>query len=160
MAQVSDQTQEQVSVLMVVSRQPNGYRRAGLAFNKGDNPLLLAELSAEQVAAIKADTRFKVFETSMAVDSPGSLDIPNGDPSLNQGIDSSNGNELTSTIAGAKDHDGTERNLDEMKVDELRELAISLDVEGAKGMKKAELIAAIKSIEVKVPKDAVDQGAN
>lgn len=160
MAQVSDQTQEQVSVLMVVSRQPNGYRRAGLAFNKGDNPLPLAELSDEQVAAIKADTRLKVFETSMAVDSTGSLDIPNGDPSLNQGIDSSNGNELTSTIAGVKDHDGTERNLDEMKVDELRELAISLDVEGAKGMKKAELIAAIKSIEVKVPNDAVDQGAN
>lgn len=82
MAQVSDQTQEQVSVLMVVSRQPNGYRRAGLAFNKGDNPLSLAELSDEQVAAIKADTRLKVFETSMAVDSTGSLDIPNGDPSL------------------------------------------------------------------------------
>ncbi|QRK80181.1 HI1506-related protein [Shewanella sp. LZH-2] len=82
MAQVSDQTQEQVSVLMVVSRQPNGYRRAGLAFNKGDNPLSLAELSDEQVAAIKADIRFKVFETSMAVDSPGSLDIPNGDTSL------------------------------------------------------------------------------
>lgn len=160
MAQLSDQTQDNVPVLMVVSRQPNGYRRAGLAFNKGDNHLSLAELSAEQVAAIKADTRLKVFETSMAVDSPGSLDIPNGDPSLNQGIDSSNGNELTSTIAGVKDHDGTERNLDEMKVDELRELAISLDVEGAKGMKKAELIAAIKSIEVKVLNDAVDQGAN
>ncbi|TVL34509.1 HI1506-related protein [Shewanella xiamenensis] len=160
MAQVSDQTQDNVSVLMVVSRQPNGYRRAGLAFNKGDNHLPLAELSDEQVAAIKADTRLKVFETSMAVDSTGSLDIPNGDPSLNQGIDSSNGNELTSTIAGVKAHDGTERNLDEMKVDELRELAISLDVEGAKGMKKAELIAAIKSIEVKVPNDAVEQGAN
>lgn len=82
MAQVSAQTQDNVPVLMVVSRQPNGYRRAGLAFNKGDNPLPLAELSDEQVAAIKADTRLKVFETSMAVDSPGSLDIPNGDPSL------------------------------------------------------------------------------
>lgn len=82
MAQVSAQTQDNVSVLMVVSRQPNGYRRAGLAFNKGDNPLSLAELSDEQVAAIKADTRLKVFETSMAVDSPGSLDIPNSDPSL------------------------------------------------------------------------------
>ncbi|MFV0597978.1 HI1506-related protein [Shewanella sp.] len=160
MAQLSDQTQDNAPVLMVVSRQPNGYRRAGLAFNKGDNHLPLAELSDEQVAAIKADPRFKVFETSMAVDSPGSLDIPNGDTSLNQGIDSSNGNELTSTIAGVKDNDGTERNLDDMKVDELRELAISLDVEGAKGMKKAELIAAIKSIEVKVPNDAVDQGAN
>lgn len=82
MAQISDQTQDNVPVLMVVSRQPNGYRRAGLAFNKGDNHLPLAELSDEQVAAIKADTRLKVFETSMAVDSTGSLDIPNGDPSL------------------------------------------------------------------------------
>ncbi len=82
MAQVSAQTQDNVPVLMVVSRQPNGYRRAGLAFNKGDNHLPLAELSDEQVAAIKADPRFKVVETSMAVDSPGSLDIPNGDTSL------------------------------------------------------------------------------
>lgn len=152
MAQLSDQTQDNVSVLMVVSRQPKGYRRAGLAFNKGDNHLSLAELSAEQVAAIKADTRLKVFETSMAVDSPGSLDIPNGDPSLTT--------DITGTLTGVKAPNGEEKTLDKLTVNELLEelsvkdlkaLAKDLEIKGFNSMNKPDLVSAIQAVKVTVP---------
>lgn len=152
MAQVSAQTQDNAPVLMVVSRQPNGYRRAGLAFNKGDNPLSLAELSDEQVAAIKADPRFKVFETSMAVDSPGSLDVPNGDPSLTT--------DITGTLNGVKAPNGEEKTLDKLTVNELLEelsakdlkaLAKDLEIKGFNTMNKPDLVSAIRAVKVTVP---------
>lgn len=152
MAQVSDQTQEQVSVLMVVSRQPNGYRRAGLAFNKGDNHLPLAELSDEQVAAIKADTRLKVFETSMAVDSTGSLDIPNCDTPLTT--------DITGMLTGVKAPNGEEKTLDKLTVNELLEelsvkdlkaLAKDLEIKGFNSMNKPDLVSAIQAVKVTVP---------
>jgi len=151
MAQVSDQTQDNVSVLMVVSRQPNGYRRAGLAFNKGDNHLPLAELSDEQVAAIKADTRLKVFETSMAVDSTGSLDIPNGDPTLTT--------DITGTPTGVKAPNGEEKTLDKLTVNELLEelsvkdlkaLAKNLEIKGFNSMSKPDLVSAIRAVKLTV----------
>lgn len=146
MAQLSDQTQAHVSVLMVVSRQPNGYRRAGLAFNKGDNHLPLAELSDEQVAAIKADTRLKVFETSMAMDSPGSVDIPNGDPALST--------DITGTLAGEEktlDKLTVNELLEELSVKDLKALAKDLEIKGFNSMSKPDLVSAIRAVKVTVP---------
>jgi hypothetical protein len=62
--------------LLVICLANTGYRRAGLAFAKGENNLPLAELSREQIAAIKADKRLKVSEPNMvpasrSLDSPG-----------------------------------------------------------------------------------------
>lgn len=162
-AQAQVQSEHPNQVLMVHSRQPTGYRRAGLALTKGDNHFPLAELSPTQIAALKGDARLKVFETAVVVETSGSVVISNGDPSLTQaaqtqGADLNQSADITGTIAGVKDLDGTERNLAEMKVDELREIAISLEVTGAKGLKKDELIAAIQATEVQVPKDAIDKG--
>jgi hypothetical protein len=61
--------------LLVICLANTGYRRAGLAFAKGENNLPLAELSREQIAAIKADKRLKVPEPNM-VSAPRSLDSP------------------------------------------------------------------------------------
>jgi hypothetical protein len=62
--------------LLVICLANTGYRRAGLAFVKGENNLPLAELSREQIAAIKADKCLKVSEpdlvpASRSVDSSG-----------------------------------------------------------------------------------------
>jgi hypothetical protein len=62
--------------LLVICLANTGYRRAGLVFAKGENNLPLAELSREQIAAIKADKRLKVSEpdlvpASRSLDSPG-----------------------------------------------------------------------------------------
>jgi hypothetical protein len=61
--------------LLVICLANTGYRRAGLAFAKGENNLPLAELSREQIAAIKADKRLKVPEPYL-VSAPRSLDSP------------------------------------------------------------------------------------
>jgi hypothetical protein len=61
--------------LLVICLANTGYRRAGLAFAKGENNLPLAELSREQIAAIKADKRLKVPEPNM-VSAPRILDSP------------------------------------------------------------------------------------
>ncbi|WP_445945490.1 HI1506-related protein [Shewanella sp.] len=63
--------------LLVICLANTGYRRAGLAFVKGENNLSLAELSHEQIAAIKADKRLKVPEPNM-VSAPRSLDSSDG----------------------------------------------------------------------------------
>jgi hypothetical protein len=63
--------------LLVICLANTGYRRAGLAFAKGENNLPLAELSREQIAAIKADKRLKVPEPNM-VSASRSLDSSDG----------------------------------------------------------------------------------
>lgn len=54
--------------------------------------------------------------------------------------------ELIATLAGV----GTQMDLDDMKVDELKALAKDLEVKGYADMRKAELIAAIKAEPVQV----------
>lgn len=47
-------------VLLVVCTAHTGYRRAGVAFIKGENSLPLADLTDEQIAAFKADKRLRL----------------------------------------------------------------------------------------------------
>ena len=54
-------------------------------------------------------------------------------------------------LAGVATLDGKVTPLAEMKVDELRELAVKMAIPGAAGMKKAELVAAIAATEVQYP---------
>lgn len=54
-------------------------------------------------------------------------------------------------LAGVATLDGKVTPLAEMKVDELRTLAVEMAIPGAAGMKKAELAAAIAATEVQYP---------
>lgn len=65
---------------------------------------------------------------------------------------------VTGKLAGVVDGDGGTRNLQELKKAELLEIAKGMEIEGADGMTKAELIAAIEAEEVEV-QEAVETGA-
>lgn len=57
------------------------------------------------------------------------------------------GAEVTGQLAGAVDEDGNLSELDDWKVDDLKQLAKELEIEGADKLKKAELLEAIKAID-------------
>ncbi len=48
--------------LVIHCRAPNGYRRAGLVFKFGNNPLDANSVNATQLAQLKADPRLAVVE--------------------------------------------------------------------------------------------------
>ncbi|MCL1048461.1 HI1506-related protein [Shewanella abyssi] len=64
-------------VLLVVCMAHSGYRRAGVALTKGDNPLPLADLSDQQIAAFKADKRLRVSQADVAP-TTGSVELSDG----------------------------------------------------------------------------------
>ena len=68
-------------VLLVVCMAHSGYRRAGVALTKGDNPLPLADLSDQQIAAFKADKRLRVSMADVAP-TAGSVELSNGTKAL------------------------------------------------------------------------------
>jgi hypothetical protein len=80
MANPSLQTQSET--LLVICLAHTGYRRAGMAFIKGENPLLLADLSDEQILAIQTDKRLNVPELGL-VPAPRSVDAASAAAPLN-----------------------------------------------------------------------------
>ncbi|UCX05428.1 HI1506-related protein [Shewanella glacialimarina] len=138
-----------IQVLLVVCLAATGYRRAGVALNKGENLLPLAELSDEQVAAFKADKRLTVSVSDVAP-TAGSVELSNGDPSLN----------ADGTVTGIVELDGKEKNLEELTVAELKDLAALMQVTDFKAMKKAELISAIQTLKTSVDLTTVKTEAN
>lgn len=133
-----------IQVLLVICLAHTGYRRAGMALNKGENLIPLAELSDEQVAAFEADQRLKVSVRDMAPAS-GSVDIPDGDQTL--------GTDITGTLTGVKEPNGEEKALDELTAKELKELAKDLAITGVNSMNKTDLVSAIQAVKVTVPGD-------
>jgi hypothetical protein len=130
-----------IQVLLVICLAHTGYRRAGMALNKGENLIPLAELSDEQVAAFEADQRLKVSVRDMAPAS-GSVDIPDGDQTL--------GTDITGTLTGVKEPNGEEKALDELTAKELKELAKDLAITGVNSMNKTDLVSAIQAVKVTV----------
>lgn len=57
---------------------------------------------------------------------------------------------MDATLAGVVDSDGTQVDLDEMKVEELKDLAKDLEIEGYSNMRKPALVDAIKAVKVQV----------
>lgn len=130
-----------IQVLLVICLAHTGYRRAGMALNKGENFIPLAELSDEQVAAFEADQRLKVSVRDMAPAS-GSVDIPDGDQTL--------GTDITGTLTGVKEPNGEEKALGELTAKELKELAKDLAITGVNSMNKSDLVSAIQAVKVTV----------
>lgn len=64
-------------ILLVVCMAHSGYRRAGVALTKGDNPLSLADLSDQQITAFKADKRLRVSQVDVAP-TAGSVELSDG----------------------------------------------------------------------------------
>ncbi|WKE64338.1 HI1506-related protein [Gallaecimonas kandeliae] len=135
-----------VYALVVASLAHDGYRRAGLAFKKGDNTFDGVALSDAQLAALKADTRLAVkkAEPLREADQKGRTLEP-------QLVGSLNG-----TVGGVVTLDGEHKTLAELTLAELRPLAESLDIEGAKTLKKDELVAAIEATQVEVHDEGQD----
>lgn len=131
-----------IQVLLVICLAHTGYRRAGMALNKGENLIPLAELSDEQVAAFEADQRLKVSVRDMAPAS-GSVDIPDGDQTL--------GTDITGKLTGVKEPNGEEKALGELTAKELKELAKDLAITGVNSMNKTDLVSAIQAVKVTVP---------
>ena len=64
---------------------------------------------------------------------------------------------VTGTLAGVQDVDGSFRTLDQLDEIELRAIAIEMEIEGARELPVAELIAAIQAEEVEI--DGIDTSA-
>jgi len=150
--------------IVINCRAHDGYRRAGIAFTKGQNVFSDSELTDSQLQAIEGDPRLVVsVETNETQDdtSAGTAQTAQTQGSVGA-ADSADGvkqPDITSTIAGVVTDDGVQKNLDDMTVAELKEIAEPLEIVGFKRMNKPELVAAIAAVKVQVPADAVIDAA-
>lgn len=130
------------------------YFRAGLPIVPGKSEMVV---SPEQCATLENDPRLVVvrlaedasLQAGDAPSAPGDLDATLG--------------VLTGSgyLAGVADQAGKVTPLAEMKVDELRELALQMGIPEAAKLKKAELVTAIAATEVQYPvKDEQSSGQN
>jgi hypothetical protein len=130
------------------------YFRAGLPIVPGKSEMVV---SPEQCATLENDPRLVVvrlaenasLQTGDAPSAPGDLDATLG--------------VLTGSgyLAGVATLAGKVTPLAEMKVDELRELAVQMGIPEATKLKKAELVTAIAATEVQYPvKDEQSSGQN
>ncbi|MNQ96420.1 hypothetical protein D3C85_1120240 [compost metagenome] len=115
------------------------YFRAGLPIAPGKSEMAVSPLQCE---TLEADPRLVVMRLAKdALLSAGDAPSPDGD------LDPALG-DLSQGMATA---DGRAIPLAEMKVDELRALAVEMAIPDAAGMKKAELLAAIVATQVQQP---------
>ncbi|ATL91904.1 hypothetical protein CK911_03145 [Aeromonas sp. CU5] len=130
------------------------YFRAGLPIVPGKSEMVV---SPEQCATLENDPRLVVvrlaenasLQASDAPSAPGDLDAALG--------------VLTGSgyLAGVATLAGKVTPLAEMKVDELRELAVQMGIPEATKLKKAELVTAIAATDVQYPvKDEQSSGQN
>jgi hypothetical protein len=138
-----------MQVIVVMCLAHTGYRRAGLAFNRGENRYAADELSESQLAQIKADPRLKVStveedaQTAQATLSPGTVAAtPTADG-------------LSGSVVGVQDNDGNDKSLNDLTVAELKELAKDMDIPNLGSLKKAELVSAIEAVKVSVAADDI-----
>ncbi|WP_368228768.1 Rho termination factor N-terminal domain-containing protein [Aeromonas sp. R10-1] len=104
-------------------------------------------MSPVQCEALEADPRLVVTRLGQDV-APATADAPQTDGDLDAAVGGLTG---SGYLAGVATLDGKVTPLAEMKVDELRELAVEMAIPGAASMKKAELAAAIAATEVQYP---------
>ncbi|MFQ1920048.1 Rho termination factor N-terminal domain-containing protein [Aeromonas veronii] len=130
------------------------YFRAGLPIVPGKSEMVV---SSEQCATLENDPRLVVVRLAedaslQAGDSPSAP----GDLDAALGVLTGSG-----YLAGVADQAGKVTPLAEMKVDELRELALQMGIPEAAKLKKAELVTAIAATEVQYPvKDEQSSGQN
>ncbi|MFQ2529946.1 Rho termination factor N-terminal domain-containing protein [Aeromonas caviae] len=120
------------------------YFRAGLAIAPGKSERVVSPVQCE---ALEADPRLVVTRLGQDV-APATADAPQTDGDLDAAVGGLTG---SGYLAGVATLDGKVTPLAEMKVDELRELAVEMAIPGAASMKKAELAAAIAATEVQYP---------
>ncbi len=120
------------------------YYRAGLAIAPGKSELAVSPVQCE---TLEADPRLVVTRLGEDV-ALASADAPQTNGDLDAAVGGLTG---SGYLAGVATLDGKVTPLAEMKVDELRELAVEMAIPGAAGMKKAELAAAIAATEVQYP---------
>lgn len=135
---------EQAIRVGITSTVRQVYFRAGLAIDPGKSERAVSPVQCE---ALEADPRLVVTRLGEDVAlAPADAPPSNGD------LDTAVGG-LTGSgyLAGVATLDGKVTPLAEMKVDELRELAVEMAIPDAANMKKAELVAAIAATEVQYP---------
>lgn len=135
---------EQVIRVGITSTVRQVYFRAGLAIAPGKSELAVSSVQCE---TLEADPRLVVTRLGQDV-TPATADAPQTNGDLDPAVGGLTG---SGYLAGVATLDGKVTPLAEMKVDELRELAVKMAIPGAASMKKAELAAAIAAIEVQYP---------
>ncbi|MNC00185.1 hypothetical protein D3C75_475070 [compost metagenome] len=135
---------EQVIRVGITSTVRQVYFRAGLAIAPGKSEL---DVSSVQCETLEADPRLVVTRLLLEGVALAPADTPQTDRDLDAAVGGLTG---SGYLAGVATLDGKVTPLAEMKVDELRELAVKA-IPGAASMKKAELAAAIAATEVQYP---------
>ncbi|QLL90792.1 Rho termination factor N-terminal domain-containing protein [Aeromonas rivipollensis] len=135
---------EQVIRVGITSTVRQVYFRAGLAIAPGKSELAVSPVQCE---TLEADPRLVVTRLGQDV-APATTDAPQTNGDLDPAVGGLTG---SGYLAGVATLDGKVTPLVEMKVDELRELAVEMAIPGAASMKKAELAAAIAATEVQYP---------
>ena len=120
------------------------YFRAGLAIAPGKSELAVSPVQCE---ALEADPRLVVTRLGEDV-ALAPADAPPTERDLDAAVGGLTG---SGYLAGVATLDGKVTPLAEMKVDELRKLAVEMAIPGAANMKKTELAAAIAATEVQYP---------
>lgn len=108
-----------MKTVTILSSAHDGYRRAGLKLKRGRNDAV--QVDEAQFEALSADPRLAVQE---------------------------GGDATTGHLAGVVDKEGQVKKLEDLKVDELKDIAKDMDIEGFAELKKADLVAAIKTKQV------------
>ena len=127
-----------------ISSAINGFRRAGVAHPS--QPTVYADdyFSAEQIKQLKAEPRLAVefgdFETADPADLGAGQEGAVESDSVPGELMQTEGH-----LAGVMEQDGTLKDLHDLSVAELRDLAKEVEIKGTSGMNKAELVAAIQS---------------
>ncbi|MFM4756446.1 Rho termination factor N-terminal domain-containing protein [Aeromonas caviae] len=135
---------EQAIRVGITSTVRQVYFRAGLAIAPGKSELAVSSVQCE---TLEADPRLVVTRLGQDV-APATADAPQTGRDLDAAVGGLTG---SGYLAGVATLDGKVTPLAEMKVDELRELAVEMAIPGAASMKKAELAAAIAATEVQYP---------
>ena len=136
---------EQAIRVGITSTVRQVYFRAGLAIAPGKSELAVSPVQCE---TLEADPRLVVTRLLLEGVALAPADTPQTDRDLDAAVGGLTG---SGYLAGVATLDGKVTPLAEMKVDELRELAVKMAIPGAASMKKAELAAAIAATEVQYP---------
>lgn len=123
------------------------YFRAGLPIAPGKSEMAVSPLQCE---TLEADPRLVVMRLAKDALLPAG-DAPSPDGDLDPALGDLSQGMVTGSLASVATADGKVTLLAEMKVDELRALAVEMAIPGAADMKKAELLAAIVATQVQQP---------
>ena len=123
-----------------------GFRRAGVAHPAEPTDYPDDHFSAKQLQQLEAEPRLVVEQ----IEEPDAQADPDSDP---QGTVEPSGTSefVTGHIDGVVNAEGSQQDLAELKVDDLRLLAKEMEISGYSDMKKADLVEAIKAEQVVVP---------